>query len=162
MDECERFIDPRYQPMIYELPIGVTDRQGETRCSACGAGTLEQLGRATVACAIRAVVGYGQDALVLQASDVVCVDDDFEPDGFRCSACGIEGDLDAIAESRPWTIGARALLPDGSEARIQAIGPDRVVGRHREPTAICAGATYLVRDLRTIDPVHAEQLALPI
>ena len=91
---------------------------------------------------------------MLQASDVVCVDDDFEHAGYRCTACGIEaGDLTDIAEPVRGRFGSRALLPDGTEARIQAIGPERMVGRHREPTAICAGATYLVRNLRPIDSI---------
>jgi hypothetical protein len=161
MDGCERVIDPRYEPTIQEMPF-IADLPGQTRCCACGAGTIEQLGRATIACEIRAVAGFGQDVLVLEASDVVCVEADFEPSGYRCGACGIARDLAAIAKSRPWTIGTRALLPDGTEARIQAIGPDRMIGRHREPTAICAGATYLLRDLRRVDPIHADQLALPI
>ena len=91
------------------------------------------------------------------------VDEDFEPVGYRCGSCGIEDrDLGNIAESSPWTIGTRAVLPDGTEARVEAIGPDRIMGNYREPTAICADASYLVRDLRTIDHVHADQLALQV
>ena len=88
---------------------------------------------------------------------------DFEPGWFECVSCGIEDrDLAEIAESRPWEIGARAVLPDGIEAHIQAIGRDRTMGKHREPTAICRGATDLLRDLRRIKPVHPDQLALPV
>jgi len=71
-------------------------------------------------------------------------------------------DLANIAESRAWAIGARALLRDGTEARVQAIGPDRVLGNHCEPTAVCSGAIYLVRELRAIDPLHPRQLVLPV
>jgi hypothetical protein len=161
MDECDRYIDPRYEPIRRELPLGDLDVAGETRCRACGSASFEQLGTATVACQVKTVVGFGREVLVLQASEVVYVDEDFEPVGYRCSSCGLEDcDLGNIAESSPWTIGARVVLPDETEARVEAIGPDRIVGNHREPTAICAGTTYLLRDLRAIDHVHAYQLAL--
>ena len=163
MDECDRFIDPRYEPIRRELPLGDRDVAGETRCRACGSASFEQLGTATVACQVKPVAGFDRNVLVLQASNVVYVDEDFEPGGYRCGSCGIEDrDLGNIAESSPWTIGTRAVLPDGTEARVEAIGPDRIMGKHREPTAICAGTVYLVRDLRTIDHVHADQLALQV
>ena len=88
---------------------------------------------------------------------------DFEPSRYRCASCDIDVvDLADLADSRPWAIGARALLPDGTEARVDAIGQDRMVGNHREPTAVCAGATYLLRDLGALDRVHHAQLALPV
>ena len=94
---------------------------------------------------------------------MVYVDDDFEHVAFRCSACGLEDhDLADVAESQPWTVGARAVLPDETETHIEAIGPDRIMGNHREPTAVCAGATYLVRDLRPIDGIHADRLVLSV
>jgi hypothetical protein len=164
MDDIERFIDPRRVSTWHEMPLGTWDiAAGETRCMACGGDVFEQFGTAIVTCRIAAVVGFDQDALLLQASDVLCADDDFEPLGFECASCGIEArDLAEIAESRPWEIGARAVLPDGTEAHIEAIGRDRTMGNHREPTAMCGGATYLLRDLRPIKPFHPDQLALPI
>ena len=164
MDEIERFIDPRYRTTTNEMPLGTSDiAPGETRCMACGGGIFKQFGTATVACRTTAAIGFDQDALLLQASDVRHADEDFEPGWFECVSCRIEDrDLAEIAESRPWEIGARAVLPDGTEAHIHAIGRDRTMGKHREPTAICRGATYLLRDLRPIKPVHPDQLALPV
>jgi hypothetical protein len=162
MDECDRYIDPDAEAVTAELSLAESDPAGATRCRRCGGDSFEQIGTATVACRISTVAGFDREVVLLQASDTVCVDADMDVFGYRCAACGREADdLADIAESRPWTIGARALLPDGTEARVEATGPDRVIGRHREPTAICAGATYLLRDLRAVDHVHAEQLAFP-
>jgi hypothetical protein len=162
MDECDRYINPRHEALATELPLAETDPPGTARCRRCGGGLFEQVGTATVACRISAVVGFDREVLLLQASDIVCVDADMDAFGYRCASCGSEThDLADIAELRPWTIGARALLPDGTEASVEAMGPDRIIGLHREPTAICAGATYLLRHLRAVDHVHVEQLALP-
>jgi hypothetical protein len=163
MDECDRFIDPRYEAMTTELPLAESDAAGTTRCRRCGGGSFEQIGTATVACRISTVAGFGSEVILLQASDIACVDADMDACGYRCASCGTEAhDLADIAESRPWTLGARALLPDGTEARVETAGRDRIMGNHREPTAVCAGVTYLLRDLRAVDDVHVEQLALAL
>jgi hypothetical protein len=109
------------------------------------------------------IVGFENEVLEFQASDTFAACCDFEPSRYRCASCDVDVfDLADLVDSRPWAIGARAVLPDGTEARVEATGPDRIVGRHREPTAVCAGATYLLRDLRALDRVHPEQLALPV
>jgi hypothetical protein len=163
MDESDRYIDPRYEAVTTELALAETEPAGTTRCRRCGGGSFKQIGTATVACRLNAVIGFDREVVLLQESDIVCIDADMDVFGYLCASCGTEAhDLADIAESRPWTIGARAVLPDGTETRVEAIGPDRIVGNHREPTAVCAGTVYLVRELSAIDHVHANQLALPV
>jgi hypothetical protein len=98
----------------------------------------------------------------MQAAPAVA-EEDFEPIGFRCAFCGTGADeLGDIAAGQPWAIGARAVLPDGTQAIIEAVGPEWILGSHREPTAVCAGAVYRVRDLRAVDSIHPDQLAFVV
>jgi hypothetical protein len=160
MDDCERFIDAGCEPPTYELPLAEDTGPGQVRCGCCGGNSFERIGIGTVAFRIKVTVGFENEVLELQPSDTFAACCDFEPSRYRCVLCDVDAfDLADLADARPWAIGARAVLPDGSEARVEAIGPDRIVGRHREPTAVCAGATYLLRDLCALDPLHPEQLA---
>lgn len=162
VDTCEHFIDALYAITPCDVPVAESANAGEVRCRRCGDNTFEQIGTATVAYKVVPVAGFDHQATPFRASDLMCFDDDLEPLGYRCASCGIyDHDLTGVAEMRPWEIGARTVLPDGTESRVEAVGPDRVVGNHREPTAVCGGGLYLLRELLPIEPVHPEQLSIP-
>jgi hypothetical protein len=160
-DDADMLIDPYSLPELHQLPPSDGGATGEVRC-VCGWPSFERIGTATVSCAIRAVASFTNEVMTFETATAVA-EGNFEPIGYRWTLCGAAAhDLAEIAQSRPWRIGARAVLPDGTESLIEASGYDRVVGIHREPTAICGGATYLLRDLRAVDSVHPDQLALAV
>jgi hypothetical protein len=67
---------------------------------------------------VPAEVGFEPEAIEHETTrSRGCPFDDFEHLMYRCRDCGSEGyHLDDIAECRPWEVGARAFLPDGTEA----------------------------------------------
>ena len=56
----------------------------------------------------QAAAGFDRNVLVLQASEVVYADEDFEPVGYRCSSCGIEDRDLGTSRSRDRGRSARA------------------------------------------------------
>jgi hypothetical protein len=161
-DFCDEFIDQRSEPERHELKPSHAAAPGEVRCSTCGWQSFERLGVATVTHTIQAIAGFANEVTIVQTSPVVA-EEDFQPTVYRCTWCGAAAyDFADVAVGRPWTIGARAVLPDGTAAIIEAAGPERIMGNHREPTAICAGAAYRVRDLVAVESIHPDQLAFVV
>jgi hypothetical protein len=158
----DEFIDPSSEPERQALVPSCAAAAGEVRCRTCGWHSFERFGTATVTHAIRAVADFSSEVTIMQTAPPVA-NDDFELIGYRCTLCGAGTyDFADLAEGRPWMIGARAVLPDGTETIVVGAGPDRILGSHREPTAICAGATYLLRELQGVDSVHPDQLAFVV
>jgi hypothetical protein len=151
MDDCERFIDAGCEPPTYELPLVEDASPGPVRCGCCGGNSFERIGTGTLAYRLKVIVGFENEVLEFQASDTFAACCDFEPSRYRCAPCDSDDyDLADHADARPWALGARAVLPDGSEARIEAIGPDRIMGRHREPTRFApARRTYCAISVRS-------------